>query len=651
MFKVSISLLLFYLLPDKVIAQHDSVFTLPYSEQYKVFDSIAQDIFTESGINKAKKEIQRYYEVALQKEDERSILMVEIILLRLKLGTDKMEDALKFAEGLRAKARRLKSPANEARCHIELCYYYFSKSKQYNEAFEEGLKAYEIYKNIPFKEFDRYYLIYSLGMMYYQFYDYENALKFSNEAFLLAGKRTETGVYAKDDVYLYACDLNGMIYQRTGRYDSAFYYFHLLPDIALAIFKNNKQLINAWTGIAKGNMGNNWYLQNQFEKAIPLLEEGTELTYENKLFDNSALFAAHLAAIYISQKKLAHAEKYINIALRSAYGHYDDRNYYTVYKTLSDYNRANGNIQFALLYLDSALVYKENLDKKVNVSLKVKSELDVMQQRREIEKENFNEKIKSQGRLTFYALLGLVVMLLLTVAIFRSLMVNRRNNKIITWQNQQMEGSLREKEVLLKEIHHRVKNNLQVISSLLEMHQRKISEPQLQQSYNEARSHVQSIGLIHQNLYRNDNLAAIDFCSFAEDLYKQVNSVFNHAKKEVCLQSDIENIHLDIDTAVPLGLILNELLTNSFKYALGNGKMEIGIAITKDKTKENYRMMYHDNGPGMPEDVLQKQSMSLGISVIKDLTRQIGGKITYRKDKGSGFLLHFKSLKRRKEID
>lgn len=651
--KISI-LFFFYLLPAQtLVAQYDSVFNLPYFKKYEAIDSIGNKIMGGPDTVKVRKEIDHFYKSALKTKNPETILTVEVLLLRFKLKYDKTGEALKYAGETIEKARLQRSVVDEVRCHAELHYYYYL-SKQYNLAFEEGLKAYEIIKLIPYGKFDnKYYYVYSLAFMYYQFFDYENALRYSNEVFYAAATKSIVNPSSiKKNVHLYASDLSGMIYQKTGAYDSALYFFELIPRLASETFNNDKRMVNIWTGIAKGNMGVNWYLQKEFVKAIPLLQEGTQLTYANQTFDNSAIFAVTLARIFLSQKKPADAEKYLNIARQSVYAHYDDENYYNIYKTLSDFYRTKGNIQATLLYQDSSLVYKEKLANKLNVTLKTRTEFKFFQQRKEAEAQKLNEETKSQARISLYAFIGLLLMLILVIIILRSLLINRRKNKIITWQRQEAERSLREKEVLLKEIHHRVKNNLQVVGSLLEMHQIKNNEPQLQQSYDEARSQVRSIGLIHQNLYQHDNLSAIDLNTLVNDLYKQVNDVFNHSKKEVCLETEINNIQLDIDTALPLGLIVNELLTNSFKYAFGtNAKMEIYIAVTGDEAKDNYNMIYRDNGPGMPDDKLLNHSQSLGIRLIKDLTRQIGGKLNYTNDKGGCFHFRFMSLKGRKNID
>jgi two-component sensor histidine kinase len=139
---------------------------------------------------------------------------------------------------------------------------------------------------------------------------------------------------------------------------------------------------------------------------------------------------------------------------------------------------------------------------------------------------------------------------------------------------------LTEKDLLMKEIHHRVKNNLQVISGLLELQGKTLNDETAKDALREGRNRVRSIALIHQNLYQFENLSSIELKRFANDLCRQVESVF---KKENNIATHIEVpvLYLDIDSAVPLGLIMNELLSNSFKYAFNNGiEGEINLEIS-----------------------------------------------------------------------
>lgn len=216
-------------------------------------------------------------------------------------------------------------------------------------------------------------------------------------------------------------------------------------------------------------------------------------------------------------------------------------------------------------------------------------------------------------------------------------------------RTEQLKNSLDEKEVLLKEIHHRVKNNLQVIVSLLDMQQEKNQSTELQQSFIQAKANVRSISLIHENLYRHENLAGVELRNFIQELFEEVNSMYNSKIKEISFVNSCSEVFLDIDTAVPFGLILNELFTNSYKYAFPRVENFI-IKIHLFKSDEHhYEMTYEDNGPGL--SINFETAKTMGMTLIKDLSRQIGGKMKYSYNQGSVFKLEFLSLKARKEMD
>ncbi|MEO8149973.1 MAG: histidine kinase dimerization/phosphoacceptor domain -containing protein [Bacteroidia bacterium] len=208
---------------------------------------------------------------------------------------------------------------------------------------------------------------------------------------------------------------------------------------------------------------------------------------------------------------------------------------------------------------------------------------------------------------------------------------------------------LNEKDILMKEIHHRVKNNLQVISGLLELQSKNLVDETAKDALREGRNRVRSIALIHQNLYQFENLSSIELNRFANDLCNQVQSVFQ--KPHVAIKIEVPPMNLDIDTAVPLGLIMNELLTNSFKYAFNSvqdGQIYLKVNLI---TEGKYELIYSDNGPGLAEGFDTTKSKTLGMQLIHDLSRQIGGTVKYEYKNGPVFIINFTNRETRKNED
>ncbi|MBZ2166693.1 sensor histidine kinase [Methanobacterium spitsbergense] len=210
----------------------------------------------------------------------------------------------------------------------------------------------------------------------------------------------------------------------------------------------------------------------------------------------------------------------------------------------------------------------------------------------------------------------------------------------------EIKKSLEEKEILLKEIHHRVKNNLTVISSLLNLQSRYIKDKEDLVMFKESQSRAKSMALIHQRLYDSSDLKRIDFGDYiktlANDMFHTYVPNFNMVK----LNINVEDVMLDVNTAIPLGLILNELLSNSMKYAfpteLSNNFTNGNIDVNLYKSEKGYTLSVVDDGIGFPEDIDLENTDSLGLQLIYSLTNQIDGTIHLARTNGTSFKIEFK---------
>jgi two-component sensor histidine kinase len=213
------------------------------------------------------------------------------------------------------------------------------------------------------------------------------------------------------------------------------------------------------------------------------------------------------------------------------------------------------------------------------------------------------------------------------------------------WAEEQINESLKEKEMLLREIHHRVKNNMQIISSLLRLQSRDITDKKYNDMFTDSQNRIASMSLIHEKLYQSKGLARIDFNDYIRDL---VNGLFQSygVNGRIALSLDVRDISLGIDSAIPCGLIINELVTNSLKHAFPEGrKGEIRILL--NPTGENMiELVVSDNGVSIPEDVDIKKTESLGLHLVTILVEnQLHGEINLDRSKGTEFLIKFKDVK------
>jgi PAS domain S-box-containing protein len=204
---------------------------------------------------------------------------------------------------------------------------------------------------------------------------------------------------------------------------------------------------------------------------------------------------------------------------------------------------------------------------------------------------------------------------------------------------EQIKGSLHEKEILLKEIHHRVKNNLQIIKSLLNLQSRKIQDEELLRLFSDSQNRIRAIALIHEKLYKSKDLSSIDFAEYIKTMTQELHMIYIE-NAQIKIQTELESILLNIQQAIPCGLILNELLTNAFKYAFPDGwKNEAVITISlHHESNDRIVLIVSDNGVGIPDDIDIKEAESLGLQLITILAKdQLEGEIKLERRGGTRF--------------
>jgi PAS domain S-box-containing protein len=214
----------------------------------------------------------------------------------------------------------------------------------------------------------------------------------------------------------------------------------------------------------------------------------------------------------------------------------------------------------------------------------------------------------------------------------------------------ELRAALREKDVLLKEIHHRVKNNMQVISSLLNLQARYIKDPEVLEIFKESQRRIRSMALIHEKLYTSRSLSQIEFSSYLRSLASTLFSSLQISPSQVELKTDLEELSFDINTAIPCGLIVNELVSNSLKHAFPGARHgEILLRLRRAAGNE-YLMSVRDNGVGFPDHIDFRETESLGMQLVNMLVDQIEGRIEIEKKAGTEFRVYFKEPKYRPRI-
>ncbi|ASV29038.1 sensor histidine kinase [Maribacter cobaltidurans] len=257
---------------------------------------------------------------------------------------------------------------------------------------------------------------------------------------------------------------------------------------------------------------------------------------------------------------------------------------------------------------------------------------------------SFTENLVPPASRNIFSLLSVSFSLFLLGSIFGKDLLKSHN--ALYKSKKELTIQMHEKEMLLKEVHHRVKNNLQTVSSLLSLQTRNVQETQMKNLLKSTQNRVISMAMVHEMLYMRKDISQIEYKSYVQELSEYLIRSIKGLDSKVNLKIDIPEIKLGIDTAIPLGLLINEAVTNALKYGFADDQEgEIYIALKKEIDK-HYVLNIGDNGVGFPDTINYKNSKSLGLKLIHNLARQLKGSI--QKDtskKGTNYIIRFQEIK------
>jgi two-component sensor histidine kinase/Tfp pilus assembly protein PilF len=400
------------------------------------------------------------------------------------------------------------------------------------------------------------------------------------------------------------------------------------------------------------NIGDVYKELGMIDSSSFYVEQAVKLLPEINVPRTSIYTLISLADLRIIQKKYSEAIKYANEAI--SLGKASDLESISAggYKNLYDAYKALGQEKAALeAYENYWRIQEKFLETERNKSIAgIEQEFQNFKKDTEIEilkKDQTLSKTQRNSAIGAAVLLGL-----LSLLYFNRFRLKKKSeqelqikNTEIANQSKVIQTSLTEKETLLREIHHRVKNNLQIISSLLNIQSSHIDDENVLSSIKEGQSRVQAMSLIHQNLYQSEHINDVDIENYLKELVKYLSDMFTGSDKKIEVEVSAENIQFDIDTAIPLGLIVNELVSNAYKYAFANkesGKIKIGI---KPINEVDYELHVDDDGIGLPEDFNPEKNKSLGLKLVKILSKQLRGKFSSKSNNGANFTVYFKDIR------
>jgi len=474
-----------------------------------------------------------------------------------------------------------------ARAYKNLSFLY-RESKDYNRAIEYGEKGIEIAKTLGIPD------SVDLGISWFYLVDAyvaleqsDKALKAANNSIQLIEPYAATNPFALVRAYSY----RSTVYKDKNKYDLA------LKDAFYAWeFAKSNVSDESTVGGFQQEIATILRLQEKCEEAIPYFEGFFETMIERDASNSLSLSSIHLglADCYEQTGDYPKALKHQKIAAQLRDTLNEER-----YKSL-----------------ESELIQKyESEQKDEQISLQTAT----IQQQKQIQYLSFG-------------IGGLLTILL--VGLFLTYRNNRQKSRQLDERNAQ-------NELLLKEIHHRVKNNLQTISSLLSLQSESISNKSAFDAIQESKNRVSSMALLHQKLYQGENLAAIEMRDYFETIGETIVDSFGEKAENVSLKIDMSELELDVDTAVPIGLITNELITNSLKYAFPNKqKGQISITLTSEENGL-LKLNIADNGQATQEESSSKKDKGFGTLLIQLLTTQLGGKLETSTAAGTSTIIQF----------
>ncbi|MBK8024803.1 MAG: PAS domain S-box protein [Chloroflexi bacterium] len=218
--------------------------------------------------------------------------------------------------------------------------------------------------------------------------------------------------------------------------------------------------------------------------------------------------------------------------------------------------------------------------------------------------------------------------------------------------DERIRASLDEKEILLREIHHRVKNNLQIVSSLLNLQSASVEAPEIRTLFRDSQNRISSMALIHEQLYRSEDFARIDFGPYLRGLTRHLMQSYQAADNRIRLRVEVEDeIHLDIDTAIPCGLVTSELVSNALKHGFPDGASgTVGVEMRRLDDSQ-VELVVWDDGRGFSPEMAIRNSSSLGLQLIQRLTSQLGGRVEYVTTGGTRAVIRFRTARAAKHPD
>ncbi len=457
-----------------------------------------------------------------------------------------------------------------------------------------------------------------LGVLHIDNKNFKEGIKFLTKSLLFYEE-------LKNSFNIAALNINlGEAYRLIAKYDSAEVCFKKCLQVNREL---NNDLIFAYAignlGMVHANKGKLKLAKSELKQAIPILEH---------LGDpySVAVYKSELGNILINEGKDKQGEKLLIESLNIAQKEGLKEQISDISKKLAVYYESIGLYKNALMYRKDYESFKDSIINYENVRKIEQLRGEYEMEKKETEINFLNKTNRIQKKFNLGLGLGALLFILLAFFLFRLYKKTRKANFLLEEQKEIIQKREDEKAILLKELNHRVKNNLQMISSLLNLQSNRVKGHPAAESLKAGKYRVEALSLVHQKLYQEDYHTKIALNEYIEELALNLVHCFD---KNVKLNLELENIEVDIDTVIPLGLVVNELITNSLKHAFDNITNPLLTVAVKKKNGQVF-LTIRDNGKGFTDNESQNTSGSFGLRLVNSLLKQLNGQLICKNQDG-----------------
>ena len=343
------------------------------------------------------------------------------------------------------------------------------------------------------------------------------------------------------------------------------------------------------------------------------------------------------------------AETHFKTALDLSKNPLKSNAYQTALQGLIDVYRLKGQARLELAYTNKYYEFKDSIFSLKQSQLiydyearyqKAEQDLAIVQ----LNKANIQNELllATKDKQLWISLLSALAILIIAMVSLKAYFQKKKAAELLERKNNFIQKSLQANKMLLKEIHHRVKNNLQVVSSLLYLQSRFLKDSSAKGALDTGRARVQAMSILHQKLYKHEDIQKVDIAQYFEELGHNLFNTYKIKDKNIEFRTSLDDIALDVDTVIPMGLIVNEMISNSLKHAF-KGKESGFIHLSIKADGKNIHMKVEDNGVGMPFDQLPHDSDSLGVELIRSFADKLEADIRINNNEGCTIELNFET--------